>query len=306
MKICSSSYVILIAFLILHSSCADQKQGNNKPTIVATTSIIADVVRNLGGDSVNVVSLMGPGVDPHLYKASSGDVTLLRDGNLVVYNGLHLEGKMSEILEKLSKTNAVVALSDGMDAKAFRVINLEAHVYDPHVWFDPIIWAQGVKHLSVTMQKEFPQFKSYIAINEQRYLAEIDSVHTVCMNLVASLPIEKRILITSHDAFSYFGQRYNFEVRGLQGISTLSESGLKDVTDMVNYIINNKVKAVFIENSVPQKALKSVLEGCQEKGNEVRIGGELFSDALGADRTPEGTYLGMLHYNVSTVVSALK
>ena len=299
-------YTLLFVFAIGCTGTSNDDASNEKPTIVATTSIVADIVKNICSDFANVQSLMGPGVDPHLYKASHGDIELLTKADVVLYNGLHLEGKMSEILEKLKSQKTVLAVSDGIDPSAIRVINKEANVHDPHIWFDINLWSDGIQYVAQQLAAKYPEHKTLIDANTTTYLHAIDSVHQACLQLVATLPVEKRILITSHDAFEYFGQSYNFKVRGLQGISTLSESGLKDVTDMVNFIIDNKIKAVFVENSVPQKALRSVIDGCQSKGHDVTVGGELFSDALGADRTPEGTYLGMIYYNVETVIKGLK
>jgi manganese/zinc/iron transport system substrate-binding protein len=249
---------------------------------------------------------MGPGVDPHLYKASHSDIGLLSNADVIVYNGLHLEGKMSDVLHKLANQKTVIAMSDGLSTSEIRAINADADVYDPHFWFDLDLWTKGVQHLETTLAKRFPSHADELHQNAERFKHDVDSIKTYCEGIIASLPREKRILITSHDAFYYFGSSFDFTVKGLQGISTLSESGLKDVTDMVNYIIDNKVKAVFVENSVPQKALRSVIDGCASKGHTVEIGGELFSDALGANRTPEGTYLGMIQYNIETIVNALK
>jgi manganese/zinc/iron transport system substrate-binding protein len=296
---------IAIASFIF-SGCKSSADSNDDPTIAATTSIIADVVQNLVGDQVKVVSLMGPGVDPHLYKASQGDVQLLQNADMILYNGLHLEGKMSEILEKLGRVKSVTAVSDGLDSSLIRTINQSANVHDPHIWFDVNLWRSGVIYISSEIKIKFPDLASNIDQNTKVYLGQMDSVLLLCNNMIANLPKEKRILITSHDAFEYFGRSNGFEVRGLQGISTLSESGLKDVTEMVNFIINKNVKAVFVENSVPQKALRSVIDGCKSKGHDVVVGGELFSDALGASRTPEGTYLGMIEFNIRTIVNALK
>lgn len=298
--------VCLIALTIGCNPNNSQTPDDGKPTIVATTSIVADIATNLCSDFADVKSLMGPGVDPHLYKASHGDIELLSSADVILYNGLHLEGKMSEILEKLKSSKTVIAVSDGVDPSLIRTINEDANVHDPHIWFDISIWSKGVSYVAETLQKKYPAHKDVIQQRTNTYLHQMDSVHQACLKTVAELPVEKRILITSHDAFEYFGRSYQFKVRGLQGISTLSESGLKDVTDMVNFIIDNKIKAVFVENSVPQKALRSVIDGCKSKGHNVVVGGELFSDALGAERTPEGTYLGMIYYNVETVTNALK
>lgn len=301
--------IIILLLSLGLMQCGPTTQTTNedqKPSIVATTSIVADIAHNLCDDFADVKSLMGPGVDPHLYKASHGDVELLSNADVILYNGLHLEGKMSNVLDKLKAEKSVLAVSDGIPASSIRHINVEASVHDPHVWFDITLWSQGVSYIAQQLQKEFPTHADAIAKNASQYLTAMDSVHQLCKEIVNQLPTEKRVLITSHDAFEYFGRSYQFEVKGLQGISTLSESGLKDVTDMVNFIIDRKIKAVFVENSVPQKALRSVIDGCVSKGHTVTVGGEIFSDALGAERTPEGTYIGMIHYNVETIVNALK
>ncbi len=304
-----TKHFLLILFSIICFSairCTNNKVENTTPQIVATTSIVADMAVNLCGDFADVTSLMGPGVDPHLFKASHGDVELLSKSDVIIYNGLHLEGKMSDILEKLKSEKSVMAVSDGVPHDQIRSINSKADVHDPHIWFDITTWSKGVKHIAKQLTKKFPVQALIIQNNADEYLRQMDSVHQLCLTLVSTLPREKRILITSHDAFEYFGRSYDFTVKGLQGISTLSESGLKDVTDMVNYIIKHNIKAVFVENSVPQKALRSVIDGCKSKGHEVVVGGELFSDALGAERTPEGSYLGMIHFNIETIVNALK
>lgn len=298
-------FLLVAAFGI--SGCApSSQQSSDKPIIVTTTSIIADVLVNICGESAEVQSIMGPGVDPHLYKASHKDIEKLTTADAIVYNGLHLEGKMSDVLERLAKKKTVLAFSDGVKTTDLRAINADADVYDPHIWFDPTIWKQGIHYLAEELGSKYPNLKETFDRNTANYIASLDSIDALCTELAQTLDQDKRVIITSHDAFVYFGNHYGFEVKGLQGISTLSESGLKDVTTMVNFIIDRKVAAVFVENSVPQKALRSVIDGCKVKGHTVEIGGELFSDALGAERTPEGTYLGMLQYNVETVVKALE
>ncbi|MCB9262959.1 MAG: zinc ABC transporter substrate-binding protein [Flavobacteriales bacterium] len=300
-------YVALSIFALIFSGCKNQtEEKEQKINVLATTNIVADVVKNLCGDFMEVNSLMGPGVDPHLYKASHGDIKKLDEADVIIFNGLHLEGKMTEMLENFQKKGRAIAVSDGLETKNIRTINEQANVHDPHIWFDMKLWADGVKYVAEQLKSKFPQFAPKIDSNASHYLLEIDSVYTHCQSLIEGVAQQNRILITSHDAFEYFGRSFNFEVKGLQGISTISESGLKDVQDMINYIIQHQIKAIFVENSVPQKALLSVIESCTQKGHKVIIGGELFSDALGAERTPEGTYLGMVKYNVETIVKALK
>ena len=295
---------LTIINVVLFSGCTSN-DGNEQPTVLATTSILGDVLRNILPEQITVAQLMGPGVDPHLYKASQGDVQSLSRADVIVYNGLHLEGKMSEILERLSRTKNVLAFADPLPRSNLRNLD-SAGVVDPHIWFDLELTVRCVEHLATKLGTLFPEYESVIVQSGNEYIQKLLETHQWCKSQINTLPSDKRILITSHDAFGYFGDAYEFQVSGLQGISTLSESGLKDVTNMVNYIIDHKVKAVFVENSVPQKALRSVIEGCRRKGHAVTIGGELFSDALGEERTPEGTYIGMIRYNVGTIINALQ
>lgn len=302
------SLVKLFCLAIINSvffSACTSNSGNEQPTVLATTSILGDILRNILPPEITVDQLMGPGVDPHLYKASQGDVQSMTNADVIVYNGLHLEGKMSEILERLSRTKNVIAFADALDDPDLRSLD-SGGVVDPHIWFDMQLSARCVEKLTIELSSLFPDFHSQITVAGQKYAQKLNETHQWCRERIQPLPLPKRILITSHDAFGYFGNAYEFQVRGLQGISTLSESGLKDVTEMVNFIIDNEIKAVFVENSVPQKALRSVIEGCRRKGHDVVVGGELFSDALGEERTPEGTYIGMIRYNITTIINALQ
>jgi manganese/zinc/iron transport system substrate-binding protein len=299
------SWIFILSIFFI-GSCGPERPDNDKIKVVTTTSILSDICMNILPNHFQVEGLMGPGVDPHLYKASQGDITKVSAADVVVCNGLHLEGKMASVLSKLAEQKQVLVFADGIDVKKLRVVDENSGLQDPHVWFDLSLSYAATAHLIKSFERLYPQFKDSISVRGNLYLQKMKALETWSHQMFDSLPQEHKILITSHDAFGYFGQAYNFEVRGLQGISTLSESGLKDLTDMVNFIIDRKVKAVFVENSVPQKALKSVLEGCKNKGHEVEIGGELFSDALGQARTPEGTYLGMIKYNMNTINSALR
>jgi len=298
-------YISIFLVGLLSFSC-NPKNEEQLTGIVTTTSILSDIVKNIVPKSINVESLMGPGVDPHLYKASQGDVRKLSEAQIILYNGLHLEGKMGEVLERLSRTKNVYAFAEQLEENDLRLSDSSSSVYDPHIWFNLKITYKAIEHLSSKLQALLPDESGVIKQLTTSYLSEVKETYDWCSAQIDSIPESARILITSHDAFGYFGIAHNFTVKGLQGISTMSESGLKDVTDMVNFIIDNKIKAIFVENSVPQKALRSVMEGCMRKGHEVRIGGELYSDALGQERTPEGTYLGMVKYNVQTISSALK
>jgi manganese/zinc/iron transport system substrate-binding protein len=300
-------FLAIVVVSLLTIRCTNTtSEGEKKIKITTTTSILADVVRNMVGDDVEVISLMGAGVDPHLYKASHGDINRLSSADVIVYNGLHLEGKMTDVFKKMGKKHKMIAFTEKLDKSQVLAIDKEAEVYDPHIWFSLSRWQECIKQTSIQLIDYLPERKDSIEINTKKYLTSLDSLDQWVRTRIAEVPEENRVLITSHDAFQYFGQEYGIRVKGLQGISTLAESGLRDVTEMVNFIIDDKVKAIFVENSVPQKALLSVQAGCKSKGHTVSIGGELFSDALGADRTPEGSYLGMIKYNVNTIVNALK
>ena len=296
---------------LLFAGCTQKQDKGTIPPgeqmkIVTTTSILKDAVRNIIGDAAQVESIMGSGVDPHLYKATQGDLQKLTTADVIVYNGLHLEGKMGEVLEKLSRQKTVLAASDGIAENALRKSPQFQDSFDPHIWFDVQLWQQVVRHLSKELQQKDPKNAKVYQQNTERYLTELESLHTATETAIASIPEQQRILITAHDAFGYFGDAYHIQVRGLQGISTVSEFGLQDVSSLVNYIVDNKIKAVFVESSVSPKAIEAVVEGSRQKGHNVLIGGTLFSDALGAEDSPEGTYVGMVNYNVKNIVDALK
>jgi manganese/zinc/iron transport system substrate-binding protein len=296
----------LAAILVLSASCSSkvEKAKKDKLTIVTTTGMIADAVKNIAGNNVEVISLMGPGVDPHLYKATQGDLQKLTNADVIFYNGLHLEGKMGEVLEKLARTKTVVAVAAKISEDRLRTITNDIH--DPHIWFNVALWKQAVEVATQTLVEEDSANASTYNTNSQKYLTKLDSLHQNIIQSMQEIPASQRVLITAHDAFGYFGDAYGIEVRGLQGISTVSEFGLKDVTELVNFIIERKIKAIFVETSVSEKSINAVMEGCKQKNWDVKIGGSLYSDAMGAEGTPEGTYVGMVSRNVKTIVEALK
>lgn len=300
--------ILTALFIALNIACssASNDTSDNKLSIVATTGMIADIARNIGQDAVKVTALMGPGVDPHLYKATQGDLGRLRNADIIFYNGLHLEGKMGEVFEKLERIKTVIPISRNIPKERLRQDTVFQGAIDPHIWFDVSLWIKAAEEVKTVLIKEDAENTALYEKNALKYIAELKVLHSWVMAQVATIPDEFRILITAHDAFSYFGLAYNVKVRGLQGISTLSEFGLKDRVDLVNYIVDNKIKAVFVETSVSEKNINAIIEGCQQKGHDVKIGGYLFSDAMGAEDTPEGTYQGMVRKNVNTIVGALK
>jgi manganese/zinc/iron transport system substrate-binding protein len=306
------AYFLSFALLLWLAAC-NPKDTNGakahqqgKQYIVTTTGILADAVSNIVGDAAVVDALMGPGVDPHLYKAALGDLQTLREADVIIYNGLHLEGKMGEVLEKLARQKTVWAAAEGLPENLLRTPPEFKDSHDPHIWFDVQLWRQVTEHLSKKLQQLDKVNAQKYQQNTQRYLAKLDSLDQWTEKEIGAIPAQQRILITAHDAFGYFGDAYKIEVRGLQGISTVSEFGLQDVSSLVNFIVDRQVKAIFVETSVSQKAIEAVLEGCKQKGHPVKLGGTLYSDALGSPDSPAGTYIGMVQANVQKISKALK
>jgi len=304
--------ILLIVLSVLTIACSSNDQAssgdaeNQKINIVATTGMIADMVSVIGGDNVEVKGLMGPGVDPHLYKASAGDVALLSKADVIFYNGLHLEGKMTEIFEQMKKRGInTVAVSDGIDRDELLAPPEFKGNYDPHIWFDVGLWSNTVGTVTETLIKMDPQNSSEYKKNSEAYLKELSELDQYVQQRADSLPKDKRVLITAHDAFNYFGRAYGFEVNGLQGISTASEAGTADVHRLATMIVERRIPAIFVESSVPPRYIEAVQAAVISRGFDVRVGGKLFSDAMGNPGTPEGTYLGMVRYNINTIVNAL-
>lgn len=279
-----------------------ERRADRKPRIITTTGMVADMVTHIVGDSATVEALMLPGVDPHLYKASQGDLKKILDADYLVYNGLHLEGKLSGILEKQARVKPTIAVGELLDD----LIALGKSNYDPHIWFDVALWKAATAKTAEQLAELDKSRAAYYHANAQVYMARLDSLDTWIHEQINTLPPERRVLVTAHDAFSYFGRAYGMEIHSLQGISTLSEFGLRDVSRLVDFIVTRAIPAVFVESSVSDRALKAVLAGVQQRGQQITIGGSLFSDALGMPGTPEGTYIGMVKHNVNTIVTALR
>ncbi len=301
---------IILLSLVMLSSCApkEERSDQDRLYIVTTTQMIADMVRNLAGDRAEVISLMGPGVDPHFYKATQGDLKRLKDADIIFYNGLHLEGKMQSIFEKFARQKTVVAVSVDIPRSDLLLLSSEGDetLYDPHIWHSIELWKQIIPTITKTIiEKDKPHAKQYRG-NKESVSKKLAALNDQIIKEVNTIPKQHRLLITSHDAFNYYGRNYNIEVKGLQGISTVAEIGIKDITKMVDLIISRKIKSVFVESSVNERNLKAVIEGCKKKGWEVNIGGTLFSDAMGKDGTVEGTYIGMIKHNTNAIIKALK
>jgi manganese/zinc/iron transport system substrate-binding protein len=286
------------------SSGAARREGPLR--IVATTSIIADTARRIAGEHAQVEALMGPGVDPHLYKASESDVRRLGEADLILYNGLHLEGKMGDILTKMARSRPVVAVSEDIPLDQLREPPEFAGQYDPHVWFDVSLWARTLQPIVDELSSLDPENAGVYQANAATFEKELNELDAWVKQQIETIPPAQRVLVTAHDAFGYFGRRYGMEVMGLQGISTLSEAGLKDVERVVDTVAERGIKAIFVESSVPRRSIEAVQAAVRSQGREVAIGGQLYSDALGAADSPAGTYTGMVRANVGTIVNALK
>jgi manganese/zinc/iron transport system substrate-binding protein len=281
--------------------------GFSRVTAVATTGMVGDLVRNVGGGRVEVVQLMGQGVDPHLYKASQGDVARLSQADVIFYNGFHLEGKMTDILKKIGRRGKpVVAVAESVPEEELLALSEFEGLNDPHIWFDVGLWSGTIDIVQKYLSELDPESGEYFKSNAEAYRQELSQLHNWVKEEISKIPEERRVLITAHDAFGYFGRAYNIEVRGLQGISTVSEYGLRDIRQLVDLIAKRGIKAVFVESSVPRRSIDAAVEGCRARGHEVRVGGELFSDAMGAAGTEEGTYSGMVRHNVRTIVDSLQ
>lgn len=295
------------ALLLVFTGCkAKAPAPSGKLRIVTTTGMITDIVRIVAAGEAEVTGLMGSGVDPHLYKASHGDVQKLDAADIVFYNGLHLEGKIADVLEKMARTKPVVAVGEAVPDSLRIARDGGADAADPHVWMDPALWAYTLEPIARELGTARPAKADLFHARADSLAAEFAALHDWAKWELKQIPAERRVLITAHDAFGYFGRAFAVDVRGLQGVSTATDFGLQDVTNLAEFITARKIKAVFVESSVPSKPLEAVLEGCRARGQNVAIGGTLYSDALGDPGTAAGTYTGMFRHNVSTIVSALK
>ena len=297
--------IVILVFIGCDPKGQPDASTDGKIRIVTTIGMVTDIVKNVGGERVEVTGLMGPGVDPHLYKASAGDVQRLTSARLIFYNGLHLESKMADILAKMSGDTKTVAVTDAVDQSLLLKPPEFEGQYDPHLWFDVTLWMEAVERVRDTLS-EFDSDNTLIYYtNAERYLAKLAELHEYVTAQAARVPSEQRVLVTAHDAFNYFGKAYGFEVRGLQGISTATEAGIADVQELATFIAERRIPAIFVESSVSARSLEAVKAAVKSKGFDVEIGGELFSDAMGNEGTPEGTYIGMVRHNIDTIVTAL-
>ncbi len=271
-----------------------------------TTTMITDLVRQVGGDRVEVTGLMGPGVDPHLYRASQGDVSALQGADVVFYNGLFLEGQMGDILEKIGQRTPTVQVTEGIPEEDLLESPQYEGQFDPHVWFDARLWRTTVDPVVAQLSELDPDSAEYFEQRGEEHKQQIDELHSFVREEIFSIPEEQRVLVTAHDAFNYFGRQYGMEVRGLQGISTEAEAGSRDVQELADFLAENEIKAIFVESSVPPRNIEAVQAAAQDRGWDLEIGGQLYSDAGGDEGTEAETYIGMFRENIETITEALR
>ena len=303
--------VLIISVLLVFSITKSNKLTNKKSSefnIVCTTNIIEETLKNLipESSSITLISLMGPGTDQHLYRATENDVSRLQKADLILYNGLHLESKLSEILEQLATQKLTVAITKDIPKSSLLSPPDYEGNYDPHVWFDMKLWKISILTMQDSLIKMDPKNATKYKEKTTTYLNKLTDLEESLQSTIQTLPTKNRILITAHDAFNYFGKAFGSTVKGLQGISTQAEPSIKDIQSLATYIQKNKIKSIFIESSVTKRTIQAVQEATKAQNWTVSIGGELFSDALGSANTPEGTYSGMLKHNIETIVHNLK
>ena len=308
-----AALLVLVAALVAGcgsgggDDAAASEIADRKVKVTTTTNFITDTVRQIGGERVEVTGLMGPGVDPHLYKASAGDVGTLREADLIVYGGLQLEGKMADLLEQLEERQTTIAIT--RDIPRDRLLlppDDVAEQYDPHVWFDVTNWMYAARTTAATLKEKDPEHAELYDRNLKRYLAELNELDGYVKQRIAEIPERQRVLVTSHDAFEYFGRRYDMEVAAIQGISTAAEATTADVQRVATLLADRDLKAAFVESSVPRQTIDAVLAAARKQGADAEIGGELYTDAAGEEGTPEGTYVGMVRANADKIAEGLK
>lgn len=304
-RIIRTLFVALFVCNFYFFSNLNDAHASEKLSVVATTGMIADAVSNIGGDMVNLKVLMGAGVDPHAFRQTRSDIVAMANADLVLWNGLYLEAQMEEFLLELASSTTVVAVAEKIPDNL--LIGSEDYEgrYDPHLWMNPNLWSRVIINIRDALISVYPSGKNKFSENAENYLEEINELAIYANSILSSIPVESRILLTSHDAFNYFGNAYGFEVVGIQGISTESEAGLQRISILVDMLIERNVKAVFVETSVSDRNILALVEGARATGHEVIIGGELFSDAMGEPGTYRGTYIGMIDSNATTISLAL-
>ncbi len=294
--------ILSIGLFIFYPSV--RKNDDYRLRIVCTTTMVADAVRSLCDDDVQVISLMGPGVDPHLYRPKEGDVHRLLAADVVVYQGLHLEGKMSHALESMRAYTNVIQATKSVDRSLLLASEFD-NLYDPHIWHEVTLWQEVVRYLADQLSSLDPVYHEVYQKNKQRYLEGLTLLDHDLREQINTIDEQDRILVTAHDAFAYYGRAYGIKVFGLQGLSTESDIGIKDVQNMANYIVNSRIRAIFLETSIAPKSMHALEQAVANKGWHVIVGPALYSDALGAADDVSGTYVGMMRYNTHAIVRTI-
>ena len=296
---------VCVAMMLLISCGKGGASSGKKIKVTTTTTMLSDLVKTIGGDKVEVTGLMGEGVDPHLYSASAGDIEKLGNADIIVFGGLHLEGKMTEIFEKLSSQNKnILNVGEKLDKNKIHLV--DANTPDPHVWFNTELWEKEAEAVEAELSKFDPKNSNYYKENLKKYKAELNELTTYVKTRINEIPEKSRVLVTAHDAFNYFGEQFGLEVKAIQGVSTDSETGTKNISDLANFIVQRNIKAIFVESSVPKKSIEALQEAVKARGKEVKIGGELYSDSLGDEAHNSETYIKTVKANADTIVNALK
>ncbi len=306
MRLFRRGFLALSGLALAFSFFAGAARADNAPLkVVATTGMIADAARQVGGDLAEIQALMGPGIDPHAYRQTRSDIVAMTNADLVLWNGFYLEAQMEDFLLELAQEQPVVAVAEAVPENL--LIGSEDYEgrYDPHLWMNPNLWSRVVLNIRDAMIEVRPEDAQTFTANADAYLGELRALTRYSADVLASVPVESRVLLSAHDAFNYFGNAYGFEVVGIQGISTESEAGLQRIAELVDMLVERDIRAVFVETTVADRNIRALIEGAAAEGHEVVIGGELFSDAMGEPGAYEGTYVGMIDHNVTTIARAL-
>ncbi|MEX2581205.1 MAG: zinc ABC transporter substrate-binding protein [Verrucomicrobiales bacterium] len=298
--------LILSASALLLSCGSDEREPGDAYRVAATVGMIADIVRQVAGEHAEVTGIIGEGVDPHLYKPTSVDVKELQAADVIFYNGLMLEGKMGDVLVRVARSGKpVFAVTEEILDQSDYILTDELDHYDPHVWMDVQGWIRAVDVVEKALSEFDGEHGEIYRRNAAAYREKLEALDAYAKEVIQTIPEEHRVLVTAHDAFNYMARAYGLEVRGIQGISTESEAGVHDIEALIDFLSDRKIPAVFVETSVSDKNVRALVEGAEAKGHRIEIGGELFSDAMGPAGTYEGTYIGMIDHNVTTIARAL-
>ena len=301
-----STCVLTVVFMVVFMVATPKGNAQEAPiNVLVTIAMVGDVVENVAGECANVTALMGAGVDPHLYEASAQDVRLFQESEVIFYSGYSLEGQLGEVLERFGEQKPTVAVSPAAINPSDLITVQDIYGIDPHLWMDVSLWAQITTAISDTLVEVRPDCAETMTVNAENYRSQLSALHDWIAASIATIPEPQRLMVTAHDAFNYYAKAYGIEVAGIQGISTESEAGIADIRDMASLVAERGVPAVFVETTINPRTIQAVVDAAAERGHEVVIGEELFSDAMGDEGTLGGTYIGMLYTNTRHIVEGL-